>query len=176
MTKPKPEDNLLKYISEEKQAHRHELFTLLDINIRELQREYPLALYEARKIYPEIELDDLDVVLRSLSLSLEFIGDLDLRTFLDKSPTIFLFCAYCSWFHYYTQVEYDPYHKQRHYYTVLSALLGVGHTLEECKVLLNDLQLSTGVRRQVFEDISSTYEKGLVVYSFNPAIQSAVIH
>lgn len=167
---------LIKYLELDQRSNLEDLCKTLDLDLNALLSLNPLALYEAKKLYPQVEVKDTDVLVGALSLSVKFIGVLDVLLFLKDHPTLFIYCSLCSWFHYHIEQGFDLFYKQRHYYTILTALLGTGYTLDDCSELLKRLQLPDPVKGKVLEELEQSFANGIVVYSMNAEAQGASIH
>lgn len=146
-------------------------------DVEEIVEKYPIAVKDARLLYPGIEADDYEWVSGALGLTVDMMGMLDAKILLNQYPEIFLFSSFCCWGYYNHMQETDPYYTQRQYTTVINTLSSVGYGQVECESLINRFHLPPPVRELLLRQYRSSLEDGpLVVYPLNAQAQGLSLH
>jgi len=138
---------------------------------------YPLALMDARVLYPTLKESDLEWMVGALGFSIEFMGLLDVKLLLRKYPEIFVFSSLCCWAFDRQYPTHDTYYAQRQYNTVVNTLLAVGYSVDECRAVIDDFHLPPPVKSLLHQQFNSLLGEGpQVVYPLNAKAQKATVH
>lgn len=146
-------------------------------DVGEILEAYPMALLDARTLYPGIEVKDEEWVAGALGFTVEMMGLLDAKILLNHYPEVFLFSSFCCWGYYHLMQQSDPYYTQRQYTTVVNTMISVGHTQLECETLINRFHLPPPVRDLLLRQFHAMLDEGpQVVYPLNAKVQGVTVH
>lgn len=150
------------------------------VDVSQLLLDHPLALRDARFLYPSIKLSDVEFLSAALGFATEIMGMVDVRMFLKRFPEMFVFSTLCCWAYYQHQLEHksqDVYYAQRQYNTMINTLLSVGHSEAECVQVIESLSVPAHAKPLLLRDLKAWIEeKDLVVYPLNANAQGATVH